>query len=364
VCSSDLDRFIIASIDGTSLTVSFVITGVSDTVSGIVADGYLKNAILFADSNGNTTRDWTDAGSLNGVWDPGEGEAWTTTDNEGDFSFDFGDPTATLVSIGGIDLSTGLPFAGSLRAPAGSTVVNPLTTLVVATAATSPGHTIAAATQAVLTALNLPLGIDLVAYDPLAQTAGDPTALLVQKAAANVANVIVAAITAGIDAGLVVSNLADLIAAAAELARVNASLARLTAQVVVLEAQQVAMTEGLAAMATWHAYSGKPSGNLVVRAGDYVRVDVDVADPPRSGAALQESAFEERPHRRRKALRPAAGTSHHRRQEHERGGSLERAGTCDEANAPQAEGCRNMERDHGRHRRECERDGQGQRSRG
>jgi hypothetical protein len=62
-------------------------------------------------------------------------------------------------------------------------------------------------------------------------------------------------------------------------------LNRLTAQVVALEAGQAALTEGLAAMATWHDYSGKPDGNLTIKAGDYVRVDVDVADPPRTGAA-------------------------------------------------------------------------------
>jgi hypothetical protein len=64
-----------------------------------------------------------------------------------------------------------------------------------------------------------------------------------------------------------------------------ARVSTLTAQVVTLEAEQSALTKDIAAMATWHDYSGKPSGSLVVKAGDYVRVDVDVADPPRTGAA-------------------------------------------------------------------------------
>lgn len=71
----------------------------------------------------------------------------------------------------------------------------------------------------------------------------------------------------------------------ATIANLSDRLSRLTAQVVTLEANSIALTEGLASMATWHDYSGKPSGTLIVKAGDYVRVDVDVADPPRSGAA-------------------------------------------------------------------------------
>lgn len=71
-----------------------------------------------------------------------------------------------------------------------------------------------------------------------------------------------------------VSLRADLLACAARLLTLEAEVARLGA-----------VTEGLSQMATWHDYSGKPDGALTVRAGDYVRLDVDVADPPRTGAA-------------------------------------------------------------------------------
>lgn len=206
------DVFVIRAVDGTARSVSFRITGVADTLAGAVADGYLAGATLFADSNANALRDWTDAGAMNGVWDAGEGEAWTTTDASGNFSFDFGDPTATLVTIGGTDISTGMAFTGSLSAPAGSTIVNPLTTLVAATikqASLSP----AAAAVAVGAALGLPTSIDLTTYDPLAQTAGNATALQVQKAAATVANLIVVSTNNGIDAGEALGNLAALITA-------------------------------------------------------------------------------------------------------------------------------------------------------
>jgi VCBS repeat-containing protein len=206
------DVFVIRALDGTARSVSFRITGAADTLAGAVADGYLAGATLFADSNANALRDWIDAGLMNGVWDAGEGEAWTTTDAGGNFSFDFGDPAATLVTIGGTDISTGMAFTGSLSAPAGSTIVNPLTTLVAATikqASLAP----AAAVAAVRMALGLPAAIDLTTYDPLAQTAGDATALQVQKAAATVANLIVVSTNNGIDTGATLGNLAALITA-------------------------------------------------------------------------------------------------------------------------------------------------------
>ncbi|MCX7414195.1 MAG: VCBS domain-containing protein, partial [Planctomycetia bacterium] len=204
------DTFIIRSVDGTTRNVSFQITGVADTLVGAVADGYLAGATLFADSNGNKFRDWTDAGGMNGTWDAGEGEAWTTTDASGNFSFDFGAPTAMLVTIGGTDISTGLPFVGVLSAPAGSTIVNPLTTLVAATSEEG-SLTAAEAAEAVRTALGLPAGVNLTTYDPLAQTAGDATALQVQKVAANIANLIVVATNNSIDSEAALANLAGLI---------------------------------------------------------------------------------------------------------------------------------------------------------
>lgn len=71
-----------------------------------------------------------------------------------------------------------------------------------------------------------------------------------------------------------VSLRADLLTCAARLLTLEAEVARLGV-----------VTEGLAQMATWHDYSGKPAGSLTVKASDYVRLDVDVADPPRTGAA-------------------------------------------------------------------------------
>lgn len=42
---------------------------------------------IYLDDNHNAALDWVDGGLLNGVWDPGEGEQWTTTALDGSYSF-------------------------------------------------------------------------------------------------------------------------------------------------------------------------------------------------------------------------------------------------------------------------------------
>ena len=101
------------------------------------------------------------------------------------------------MAIGGTDISTGLAFHGALSAPAGSSVINPLTTLVTAIveAGRAPADSgalteaVAAATRQVVVGLGLP-DVTLTLFDPLSAGAAPATALAVQKAAASVANLI------------------------------------------------------------------------------------------------------------------------------------------------------------------------------
>lgn len=118
---------------------------------GAALDGYISGALVFADANGD--------GQLTA------GEASTYTDAQGNFTL-FGG-TGSLVMVGGIDISTNLEFTGIMRAPAGSTVVTPLTTLVV-TIAEATGQTVAQANSQVLTGLGLDPGLDLASFDPIA----------------------------------------------------------------------------------------------------------------------------------------------------------------------------------------------------
>ena len=79
-----------------------------------VSDGHIAGALVFEDLDGDKTFD--------------DGEKSTYTDANGDFYL--AGVTGPLVAIGGTDISTGLAFTGTLTAPAGSTVLSPLTTLV------------------------------------------------------------------------------------------------------------------------------------------------------------------------------------------------------------------------------------------
>ncbi|MDD2547095.1 MAG: DUF4214 domain-containing protein, partial [Burkholderiaceae bacterium] len=165
------------------------LTPTTGTTAGKIIDGYIKGATVFADANGD------------GKQDPGEVSA--TTDDKGNFVLPAG-AVGNLVSKGGTDISTNLPFKGVLTAPAGSTVVNPLTTLV--NNLVQSGQDAAAAQQKVAQALGLPANVDVTTFDPLnvatsstASVADKQAALALQKAAATVANILVQ--TAGAVAG-------------------------------------------------------------------------------------------------------------------------------------------------------------------
>ncbi|MFC7049706.1 cadherin domain-containing protein [Emcibacter nanhaiensis] len=89
------------------------------SVTGAVVDGYVEGATVFLDENNN------------GILD--SGEVSSTTDASGNYSFEVEEgTTGTIVSIGGTDVSTGVSYDGVvLTAPAGASVVSPLTTLMV-----------------------------------------------------------------------------------------------------------------------------------------------------------------------------------------------------------------------------------------
>ena len=169
------------------------------TQSGSVQDGYLSHALVWVDANGNGKLDWNDANN-NSVWDAGESatESWTVTDSTGQFTGLVGAGTIRITanlsnvvtnpqSIQTVDISTGKAFTGSYSAPSGSTVVNPLTTLVVAAGGDE---------SKVKTALGLDASLDLSTYDPLAEAnktgasgTALATAIAVQSAATQVANI-------------------------------------------------------------------------------------------------------------------------------------------------------------------------------
>jgi len=154
---------------GLSVTRGFSLS-VQDGYEATAIDGYVSGATVFADANNN------------GVLD--DGEVSTTTDGFGEFTL-FGG-SGPLVMFGGIDISTNKPFLGTMRAPEGSTVVTPLTTLVAAildTATEQQPISVSQANNLVLAGLGLPTGVNLSSFDPIAATVSSDPVVQAQGAA-------------------------------------------------------------------------------------------------------------------------------------------------------------------------------------
>ena len=117
------------------------------TSTGVAVDGYIQAGTVLCDSNGNGKAD--------------AGEATTTSGSDGRFTFS---PacSAALVVYHGTNADTGQPFRGVLKAPAGASVVSPLTSLVAA------GMTV----PQVIATLGLPATTDLLNTDPAQRTDG------------------------------------------------------------------------------------------------------------------------------------------------------------------------------------------------
>jgi hypothetical protein len=130
------------------------------TLLGLLTDGPIAGATVFADSNGN------------GVRDADEGSAITNADG----AFQLVNTGGELVATGGIDASTGLANVATLLAPAGSEEIDPLTTLL-AFYMRNSGAALAAAQASVTAALGLAGngGTDLTKLDPVsAAVSGSP----------------------------------------------------------------------------------------------------------------------------------------------------------------------------------------------
>ncbi len=191
-------------------TASTMVLITDETQAGRAQDGYLAHALVWIDSNNNGERDWTDTNS-NGLWESGEGEAWTLTDSTGQFANLPGNGTLRIAanpSGGTTDISTGLPFTGSFSAPSGSTVINPLTTLLVAAGGDA---------TMVNKALGLDSALNLATYDPLAALSASGTssadqaqALAIQGKALQIANIMDIAISAVHGAGATNANMSDM----------------------------------------------------------------------------------------------------------------------------------------------------------
>jgi hypothetical protein len=139
-------------------------------LSGRVLDGYVAGASIFIDRNGD------------GIASADE-DTGLRTDAQGNFN-GTGFGQGAIIAVGGTNIDTGLRNTMTLTAPAGSTVISPVTTLVQSIVKTQ-GVSVEQAQTKVATAFGLP-AVDLLTFDPLA--AGSTAAgVSVQKVNAQVA---------------------------------------------------------------------------------------------------------------------------------------------------------------------------------
>ncbi|MEE4453563.1 Ig-like domain-containing protein [Novosphingobium resinovorum] len=248
--------------------------------SGQVVDGYLANALVFRDTDGNGVWDhesFTDTNN-NGVRDSGEAfvdangdgfftaEEYTTTDSLGNFDDLLGNgrivATALIAGDGTnltTDIATGKAFTGMFVAPAGSSVVTPLTTLIAAlTPANATAQQLAAAEAQVKAAFGIDASVNLTSFDPLAAitTSTDAAtlanAVAAQKAAIQVANILSvvasASEAAGVAGGANTGSQAAIQGIAAQIAAGHTDLS--DAAVVSAVIQSAATTTGSTALGT------------------------------------------------------------------------------------------------------------------
>lgn len=146
------------------------------TTSFSVIDGYIRNAKIYIDSNNN------------GIAENSEYTGVVTDDN-GNFFLPEKRPAGGIIAIGGVNIDTGVANTIEFKAPAESSVVTPLTTIIQAYMAANKVDS-ANAEKAIKAALGISDNIDLLNYDPLAEPSNNADALAVQKIAASIATII------------------------------------------------------------------------------------------------------------------------------------------------------------------------------
>ncbi|MDP1786092.1 calcium-binding protein [Nitrosomonas sp.] len=195
-------QHITADVTADTSSVTSAKTALKSGVSGKIIDGYIKDAIVFSDLNGDGIHN--------------SNESSTTSDTLGNFVLPGVTGFGQLIVSGGIDISTGVAFTGSMTAPPGSTVITPLTTLIDKLTQNS-GMTVADATAKVLASLGLSPDVDLLHFDPIFETSRTDTG----KTESNIA---LAIHTAAVKVSILISQTGALLSGAGVLANEAAAI--------------------------------------------------------------------------------------------------------------------------------------------
>ena len=163
--------------------------------SGVAIDGEISGATVCVNGNENNTCD--------------AGEDSTTTKIDGTFEL-VTNQTGPLLLVGGTDMGTGKAFAGTLKAPADSEVITPLTSMVAAM--TDTDTTSAEAEATLKKALGIPASVELTTYNPFEKAeANDENAKAVLAAQAQIQTLVHAssATIAGADSSTEIVDVMD-----------------------------------------------------------------------------------------------------------------------------------------------------------
>ncbi len=152
----------------------------SPGLEGRLVNGYIKDAEVFQDNDGDGVLD----NDKDGIVEPGE-EPYALTDAFGRFNLvgevPGGGPLIAKPTSSTVDQSTGLPVTNVFKAPAGASVISPLSTLLEAGSASGLTKT------ELLTAFGLDPNLDLLDFNPV-QAIEDAAAAGNTQAARDAAN--------------------------------------------------------------------------------------------------------------------------------------------------------------------------------
>ena len=158
----------------------------AQAISGVAIKGPLNNAFVFLDENGNETFD--------------VGELSTTTNSTGGFDLSVGSRTGEIFVITNdntIDTATGAMLSGvTLRSSMDSTVVSPLTTLMVSADLSS---------QEISSLLGITAQVDLKTFNPFAAGVDASAALEIEKASVATLSTVVGFAESAVGAGAAAS---------------------------------------------------------------------------------------------------------------------------------------------------------------
>jgi len=236
------------------------------SVSGIqaaVVDGYIAGAAVFVDQNND--------GKANA------GEWSGTTDAKGFYVLPATVSGAKITASGGKDILTQKDFVGVLSAPAGSTVMNPITTLVQTVLESNPNALVSDAKSLVSTALGIPESINPLSYDPI-KVLSSPSASASEKAAALDVQ------SSAIQVTNTMTQMASVLANAAGSSADRGQAANLVAKAIVSSLQKAATAEpgkafdltkaeNIAAVLTTAATEAKAT-SVVAKAAEFAAVTV------------------------------------------------------------------------------------------